>query len=213
MKKNINSCKLVPGIPAQTEGGFHDTESEKVYENIVEAKYAYQLLKMRLLDINHWQDYCAMSFAEFRLYNTKGSFKESVLSRHDLVRINVYASPELGTIYYWVKISDIFFEEYEEFERTVIIFIPTSHPRNQQSEIAHFYSSTSSSAFVINRRGNILSAAVYGRNETPNLDTNFLGKIKNRIISFCAVVGLSKVQWRNFTDGILNTNGISMSGD
>lgn len=160
--------------------------------------------KMRFFDINYWNDYCKISFADFKLYNTEGLPKESKLSKNDLVRINIYALPVVGSGFYWVKIQDLFFEENEGLERAVIIFIPTSDPTNKNQEIAHFYSSSSSSAFVIARQDNIVSAAVYGRNEMPNLDATLLGKIKNRIITFCAIFGLSKIQWKNFTDGILD---------
>lgn len=62
-----------------------------------------------------------MSLAEFQLYSVDGFLKDTDASQHDVIKINIYASPEANSKYYWVKIQNIIIDEEKDFEGVVIV--------------------------------------------------------------------------------------------
>lgn len=200
--------KQIPGIPLQKKGGFHDTESIKKYDNLEKTISQYTILKERFLEVNKWKSYCGEGFADFRLHDSLGNYVDRLPKVGDFIRIDI---PGPGGFeakgYDWVEIIEIS-ENYinkNELENLLIICRPSTIPRNKKSNhIAHFYSNEATSSFMISRTENIIKAAVYGRNESPNWNANFLDKIRNFSIAIGGMFGVSKIQWKRLSDKFLD---------
>lgn len=200
--------KQIPGIPLQKKGGFHDTESQKKYTESEKTIAQYAILKERFLSINQWKSYCGEGFADFRLYDSLGNYVERLPKVGDFIRIDI---PGPGGFeakgYDWVEIIEMS-ENYinkNELENLLIICRPSIIPvKKKINHIAHFYSNEATSSFMISRSENAIKAAVYGRNESPNWNTNFLDKIRNFSIAVGGMFGVSKIQWKRLADQFLD---------
>jgi len=195
-------AKKISGVPAQRKGAFHNTESLKCFESNGVASQVFESVRNKFFNINDWATYCHHTFANFKLFNCN---KEPVFrkpEKGDFVRIHITAYP--GSSYFWVTIQDIINDNTVDVQRSLIVFRPSHDPGIKQEYIEHFYSRHSSSTFIVIRENKKITVAVYGRNETPNFDTGFINKIKNTFTALLAIVGFSKIQWKIFTDAIIN---------
>ncbi|AZA54670.1 hypothetical protein [Chryseobacterium sp. G0201] len=200
--------KQIPGVPLQKKGGFHDTESIKQYSDQEKTIEEYAVLKERFLSVNQWKSYCGDSFADFRLHDSFGNYVERLPQVGDFIRIDI---PGPGGFEAkgcdWVKIIEISnqYLNKDELENLLIICIPSTIPKNEKSHhIAHFYSPEGTSIFIISRSRNHIKAAIYGRNESPNWNANFLDKIRNFSVAVGGMVGISKIQWKRLSDQFLD---------
>ena len=197
--------KLIPGIPEQKKGSFHDTESRRLFENQEETSQAFKILKNRFLSINDWKNFCGKK-TEFKLFDSAGNQISRSPQQNDFIRIDIPGpgNPE-SKGYEWVeivKISDQF-PTAGEVEHLIILCKPSAVPGKNEKNVSHFYSQESSSNFKISRGSKYIKIGIYGRNETPNMNTDFTGKIRNLLIALGGMFGLSKLQWKVFADGIL----------
>ncbi|SDG39093.1 hypothetical protein [Epilithonimonas hungarica] len=200
-------AKQIPGVPWQHSGAYHDTESIKkiVASDLLAQKF--EILKERFFSINHWKDYCGKGSADFRLFDSGGSYIERIPQKGDFMRIDI---PGPGDIeakgYDWVEI--VLVDDHcsdDELERYLICCRPSKIPGSNTDHIAHFYSRESSSTFVISRGHDFIKTAVYGRNEIPNYKkTGFWGRIRNFLISTGGYTRITKMQWKSYTDGLLD---------
>lgn len=198
--------KLIIGIPEQKKGSFHDTESKRFFESIETTHQSFEILKTRFLDINQWKEFCKEKTADFKLYDSFGNHINRIPEENDLIRIDIPGpgNPE-SKGYDWVKIIKISNQYLTagEIETITMICEPTVVPKSNSNHIAHFYSQNSSSTFRISRGSKYIKIGIYGRNETPNMNTNFIGKIRNLAIAIGGMFGISKIQWKVFADEIL----------
>ena len=82
---------------------------------------------------------------------------------------------------------------------------PVANPKHSEKSTAHFFSNNSTNTFIVERYLNHVSAAAYGRNETPNnKDTGLYDTVRNTIIALGAKKGLSGPQWIALVTGILD---------
>lgn len=199
--------KLIPGIPEQKNGSFHDSESRKLFNDSESTDAGFEELKKRFLDINQWKNYCSERSAEFKLFDSSGKHIDRSPQVSDLIRIDIPGpgnSESKG--YEWVKIREISDQHLikGEIETLIIVCEPTTIPdQEDNSHIAHFYSEDSTSNFKISKGAKYIKIGIYGRNETPNLNTNLASKIRNVAIAIGGMFGLSKTQWKIFADEML----------
>ena len=199
--------KLIPGIPEQKKGNFHDTESRRLFDDVESTKLAFEVLKNRFLDINNWKNHCKEKSADFKLFDPVGNHINNRPKENDLIRINIPGpgNPESNG-YEWAKITQITDQNLAvgEEESLTLICEPTTIPgKDNNSHIAHFYSEGSTSNFKITRGSKYIKIGIYGRNETPNMNTTLAGKIRNLLIGVGGMFGMSKIQWKVFADEIL----------
>ena len=84
---------------------------------------------------------------------------------------------------------------------------PNPHKNAGDKEAAHFFKDEATSNFLIERKGTMVSAAVYGRNEKLNLTTEKLSdKVRNAVVGTTAVMGLSIIQWKKLVKGLIGKN-------
>jgi len=200
--------KQIPGVPAQTRGGYHDTESCKCFENAVSTIEEFKLLKQRFLNVNRWQEYAGKGSAAFRLYDMEGSPVNRIPVQGDYIRIDI---PGPGNVeakgFDWVqikKISNDFLKETEK-ENLLIECSPSIDPTQPDPvHIAHFYNKNATSSFMISRSASCIYACIYGRNEQPNFkNAGVPDKLRNGLIAIGGITGISKIEWKALTEGLL----------
>lgn len=196
--------KKIFGVPTQKKGAYHDTESIKCFDTVDKALKAYELVCNKFLSINKWKVYCGSVLADFKLYNSKGYEIDSIPEKGDFVRISIAACPNPGNPYFWVRIQDISIESSTDIQKILIVFEPSYKPTGNRFYIEHFYSRFSTSTFMICREHYQIKAAVYGRNEIPNLNAPPINIIRNIFTALLAIAGLSKLHWKKFTDGLID---------
>lgn len=194
-------AKTIPGVPRQHKGGFHDTESKK--EIRIDAELNFNILKQRFLNINGWREYCNDLSADFKLYNANGDAIERLPQKGDFIRIDLMGCmvSDKDSSFDWVEIIKL---DFNARNSCLMECAPSSKPQSKNSVVNHFYDSSSTSTFIITKKGNCLKAGIYGRNEMPNLKTSFLRKIRSLIISLAGMLGFSKIEWKCLADGWLD---------
>ncbi|MCG2792600.1 MAG: hypothetical protein L6262_03505 [Weeksellaceae bacterium] len=200
--------KVIPGIPEHKKGSFHDTESRRIFENREETASNYDILKSRFFSVNEWPDYCGQAFADFKLFDADAHHLTRWPKANDLIRIDIPGPGNLQSNGYdWVKIINIAQNEFlndDEIENIIITCVPTNDPAKPKNNyIAHFYSEKSSSTFKIARGNKYIKTGIYGRNETPNLNANFIGKIRNIVVAAGAMLQISKIEWKVLAERLL----------
>ncbi|ANH81875.1 hypothetical protein A8C56_13630 [Niabella ginsenosidivorans] len=200
--------KQIPGVPEQVRGGYHDTESSRCFENEENAYQEFSFLKQRFLNINRWKEYAGEGSADFCLYNSEGNPVERPPVAGDYIRIDI---PGPGNIeakgFDWVqvkKISTGFLKENEK-ENMLIECSPSIDPTQPDpGHIAHFYSEDATSTFMISKDEKCIYACIYGRNEQPNFkNAGIPDKIRNSLIAIGGIAGISKMEWKALTEGLL----------
>ncbi|TSD64916.1 hypothetical protein FFF34_013540 [Inquilinus sp. KBS0705] len=194
-------------IPPQTEGEKTDAIHFKDMPSVQEAHHLFLLAKDRLRDVSQWHNFSGTFSARFGITDSKGDEVYKMAEKGDIFYINLPApGPMAGDGKEWVRIEEIVIEEGEETENEYIAITvrPIASPMHPDKATAHFFGHASTNTFIVERYKNHVSAAVHGRNETPNTtDTNIYDRIRNTIIALTAREGLSLPQWKSFVSGIL----------
>lgn len=194
--------KNIHGVPKQVKCGFHDSESILNLENNDEIEIQFHHLKERFFGIGEWHKYCPETTADFKLCNFNGNVVDRLPQLGDYIRIDIPGPGGTeGRSFDWTVIDKI---DFESPDRLLIQCRPSPDPKKMNSKkIAHFYCDKATSTFVIERRENSLIAAVYGRNESPNLKSGFINSARNIMIAIGGMFGLSKIQWECLAEGML----------
>jgi hypothetical protein len=194
-------------IPQQTEGEKTDVIHFKDCAGILEAHHLFLLAKDRLRDVSQWHVLSGPHSAKFAITDATGTEVYKMAEKGDHFYINLPApGPLAGDGKEWVRIEAI--EEVEdadaESEYITMTVRPVVNPKHPDKATAHFFSHNSTSTFIVERYKNHVSAAVHGRNETPNTtDTGLYDTVRNTIVALAARKGLSVPQWKSLVTGIL----------
>ncbi|MCJ8153429.1 hypothetical protein MKJ01_06585 [Chryseobacterium sp. SSA4.19] len=196
--------KQIPGVSLQKGGGFHDSESTKEYP-ASEIDVKFHILRDRFFSINEWKSYCKKASAEFKHYDHTGQPANRHPEKGDFIRIGIPGpGSKEASGYDWVEIVYLSHRDTEGSESYLMICRPSKEPNKLKGHIAHFYSSAATSNIMISKEGNILKVGVYGRNERPNFNAGFIDKIRNFLIAFGGMFGVSKIQWKLLAEGLLD---------
>lgn len=199
--------KIIPGVPRQKKGSFHDTESFKQFDSdIISQKF--KVLKERLFSVNDWKKYAGENTADFKLFDSSGNPMDRKPQIGYFIRIDIPGPGQTEAKGFdWVEITIISHQSTDTSEYILMECKPSKDPKNDKGDrIAHFYDKNASSCFVISKNENQLKAAIYGRNESPNYKANFLDIIRNLLIALGGMSGFSKIQWKSLSDGLLYFN-------
>jgi hypothetical protein len=194
-------------IPAQETGSQTDFFEERTFENQVRAHEGFKRAAARLLTVSEWHNYAGAGSSRFCLTNNLGDEVTGFAVEGFLFNIDLPApGSSAGDGLEWVMVERI--EAVEDADATeefvAMTARPMPDPRKSEQETAHFYKNVSTSTFIVKRVGRTVSAAVHGRNETPNnSDVNLHDKIRNTIIALTARVGMSGPQWKKLVKGLL----------
>lgn len=194
-------------IPPQTEGEKKDVIHFVDCADVQEAHHLFLLAKDRLKDISQWHVLSGPHSAKFAITDAQGTEVYKMAERGDLFYINLPApGPLAGDGKEWVRIEAM--EEVDdanaESEYIAITVRPVDSPMHPDKSTAHFFAHNSTNTFIVERYLNHVSAASYGRNETPNnKDVGLYDTVRNTIIALAARKGLSGPQWKSLLTGIL----------
>lgn len=198
-----------PVIPAQQSGTKTDTQCRVSLQSAAAATHLFQLARERLLQVNNWQQVCGHALsASFCLTDNTGRPIYRHAAPGDHIRIDLPSpGPQDGAGYDWVRIEEI--EEKDSTDQTSAYIVLQVRPaippgHSAQQPVAHFFKNFATSSFVVRRHHKQVIASIHGRNEHPNTATgNWLDKIRNILISFSAMIGLSKPQWKCLAKGLI----------
>jgi len=194
-------------IESQKTGSATDFVESRDYRTIKEAHESFKKAARRLLLINEWDQYAGIGSAVFSLTNNQGQEADGYAHEGALFNINLpVPGSDAGDGLEWVTIErlEALEDEHAIEEYVAMLVRPIPDPRKADAEIAHFYKDVATSAFVVKRTGKTVSAAVHGRNETPNnADVGLHDKIRNTIVALSARIGLAGPQWKKLVNGFL----------
>jgi hypothetical protein len=202
--------KKKPTVPRQQKGAQKDIEHVVETADEDDARKLFVIARNRLVNVNQWHEYATGISATFKLCDQYGNEVDRTAENGDYFKIDLPApGSNEGKGYDWVQIEKI--EDRSDSagdeEYVGIRVRPARHPKEKGEDVAHFFKDDSTSSFVIERHGKIVTAAVYGRNEKPNTKThNLIDKVRNAVVGATAIVGFSNVQWKNLVQGLLKTN-------
>lgn len=192
-------------IPEQKDGAETNTEEIKNFRDSEAASLFYKEAKRRLLNINDWQKYAGVATAAFYLCDEKGIEVQRPPQKDDHFKIDIPGPGSItGDGFDWVQIEGLEEINGEDEESVAIRVRPVTNPTNEKQDVAHFFSDEATSCFIVERKGNKVTAAVYGRNEKPNTSAEkIVDKARNAAVATGAVNGFSKLQWKSLVKGFL----------
>ena len=192
-------------VPAQFTGDKSTSKHSISMSSATAAKEAYLKAKDKLLSINDWKKICGPHSAEFQLTDQQGTPVYHKAELGNYVRIKLPA-PKNKTGYDWVMIEEIEDKDSPSGNSNYIAMRvrPVASPTDNSMQPAHFFESAATSSFIVERIGTRVTAAVYGRNEVPNVrDNGFIDKLRNLLISIATALGFQKPQWKSLVVGLL----------
>lgn len=192
-------------VPEQELGSQMDARAETVLADVGEAVVFYQLVKLRLLEVNSWERVCGTSATTFQLISPDGvpSFR---LEEGNLIKIDIPGpGTSAGEGYDWVKIERIANSGDTEIDEwTGFTVRPCPSPHHPELGTAHFFSDAATSTFIVGRSGSTVWAEMHGRNEVPNGEVEgVFDGLRNAMVGWTAKIGLSYPQWKLLVDGLV----------
>lgn len=191
-------------VPSQESGSEMNAVQEAKFNTAEEANAFYEVAKQRLLDVNKWDEVAKVPSSTFILCGPSGKSVERNVQLGDFLKIDIPGpGTSTGDGYDWVKVE--FIEEQHEGGATTMSFRvrPTDNPQSPEQAVAHFFDDAATSTFQVKKIGNVVTAEVHGRNETPNTHTDHvLDNIRNTMVGLGAKIGASYPQWKGLVAGI-----------
>ncbi|MCP9234980.1 hypothetical protein [Lewinella sp. JB7] len=202
-----------PSFPLRRTGNHHDTLSMYCHDTPASAREAYIRAVQHLYNVNHWRKLNDAVKTDFLLCDARGQALDRPARTGDLIRIDVVGpgSPSGGG-YDWVSIQQL--EEVNgDTPYAAMTVVPCPGPQSDDPAVAHFFAEGATNTFVVRRLGNCVLAEVHGRNERPNTDAPpLLDRVRNEAVALLGTVGLSKIQWKDWTAGVVSVVEVKPQG-
>jgi hypothetical protein len=192
-------------VPAQYTGDKSTSKHSVNKASATAAQQAYLNAKEKLLSVNEWKKICGPHSAAFQLTDHHGTPLQGKAAIGFYIRVDLPA-PKNKSGHDWVMIETIEEKDSPSGNTNYIAMRvrPAGSPTDKSAKTAHFYESTATSTFVVELIGTRLTAAVFGRNEVPNVKHNTLiDKLRNLLISISTILGFQKPQWKSLVVGLL----------
>lgn len=196
-------------IPTQKEGGKSDNKYSVTCDTTYDAINLYKKSVERLLNVNNWEKICkGVIKTGFKLCDRFGNEVERLPAEEDYFKIDIPGpGSQDGEGYDWVKVENIF-TNADKMNDTDLIRInvrPASCPLNNKESIAHFFSESSTSTFLIKREKTVVTAEIHGRNEKPNdYAENKIDALRNKVVATGAMLSFSDIQWKQLAIAFLS---------
>jgi hypothetical protein len=204
-KSAMKDLWLQEVVPAQASGQSSFTYSRIKCRNNSHAKECFRIATERLRNVNRWNEYAGKPTAAFQLFDETGNAVNRPVKKADYLCINIPGpnNPD-GNGADWVQVQQLGEKRTEERELTFITVRAASNPLVRDTVTTHFFDQSATSTFVIYRKQLAIMAAVFGRNEHTNLQSeNPFTRIRNWFIYIGAQLGLANLQWKALTHGLL----------
>lgn len=165
----------------------------------------YEMASNRMLNVNDWHLYAGSVSAKFKLFDLDGNEVNRLAVEGDFFEIDIPGPASIrGRGKDWVQIKQIGSDETADEQLTFMRVRPTAPPFAPHSKPTHFLSNDASSTFLLYRQNVKVTAAVFGRNEVPNVQVpGWKDRIRNLVVAIGAFVGLSYTQWKSLIRGWL----------
>jgi hypothetical protein len=192
-------------VPEQSTGAQSNTESTATFNSVEEARSFFEIVKERLQQVGDWHSLAGKGTAAFELTDEKGDAVKRPPQKGDHLKIDIPGpGPRTGDGFDWVQVEAVEHTEGGDLDCLVMQVRPATNPKNDQQDVAHFFSDEATSNFMVKREGTTITAAVYGRNEKPNTSAEkVVDKARNTAVATGAVSGFSKLQWKSLVTGFL----------
>lgn len=191
-------------VPAQESGSEMNAVHEAHFDTAEEANTFYRVAKARLLDVNNWDNVAKLPSSTFILCDPSGERTSRNVQLGDYLKIDIPGpGTSTGDGYDWVKVE--FIDEQHDGDNHTMSFRvrPTDNPQSPEKAVAHFFDDAATSTFQVKKLGNIVTAEVHGRNETPNTHTDhIMDNVRNTMVGLGAKIGASYPQWKGLVAGI-----------
>ena len=190
-------------VPNQEKGIKKAFSSARKFISLEDAQLCYATAVSRLLNINHWPELVPVK-CNLQIMSKNARPQRRRARVHDLVRIGLPApGNEDGNGYDWVEVETLKFLTGKRKEQCLLTLRPCPAPGAEHT--AHFFSSASTSSFLLTRSGNVVMAAYYGRNEMPNTsDTSGMKETaRNVAVATGAMLGFSDAMWGPLMESLI----------
>ncbi len=201
--EHFETCSF---IPVQKEGKNVDLEFSVAAQSLTSACSLYKTASMRLLYPYQWHELSGTGSAEFSIYGRDRNNVKPVIAGDHLV-IDIPGTAILPADNHdWVIVEDIQEDVIIQADESIGLKLRAStDPHNSKDQTHHFFTESATSTLIIKRIDIAVTASYHGRNEKPNIETgNTVDNIRNGIVAFGALIGLSKLQWTALVKGILS---------
>lgn len=194
-------------IPLNEDGVAITSESSRHLSDSKQAESVFKLARTRLLDINNWYQLDEKIAAKFTLIAPNGN-KDTA----GIATINHYIKIDIpgpgnpsGDGFDWVKIEEVQALEEPDLTSVGIRVRPAAPPGKNTDTVAHFYDQQATSTFLVFKSGLQVKAIVFDRNTKINTEgDSLIDKARNLIVGAGAIAAFSKIQWKFFTEALLN---------
>ena len=190
-------------IPQHTTGLKKEFTSSRKFITMADAQLCYATAVSRLININHWDELSPAKKGGFQVMSKSAKPQRRRAKLGDYVRIGppAPANPD-GAGFDWVQVVTLKFLTGKRKEQCLMTLRPCPMPGAEHT--AHFFSSASTSSFLLTREGKTVTSAYYGHNEVPNTDANgIVEKARNVAVAAGAMLGFSNVLWVPLTENFI----------
>ena len=192
-------------VPTQFAGQEIEVEATKELKDEADAKSLFDAAKKKLLDVNNWKKIAGTITAQFQIIDEEGEEVNRDVKKGDYLRINIPGpGSKEGNGYDWVLVEELKEINKESLQSIGFRVRPNENPFGEKNETSHFYSKEATSSFIICRNNSQLISWIVDRNLLPNTESGSLvDKVRDFIVGLSAIAGLSKVQWQQLADGLI----------
>ncbi|MBO9635806.1 MAG: hypothetical protein J7578_22060 [Chitinophagaceae bacterium] len=192
-------------VPQQEDGKSITAESRVELAGHRKAILFYNIAKERLQQVHKWHEMAGALSARFTLIDKNGMEVNRPPEPGDYFRVDIPGPGRVnGEGYDWVRVEKVVNQILPNSEIYGFQVRPARDPEKKDEDIAHFFSSDSTSSFFVHRNGHIVSAFVFDRNIKPNKDAgNIVDKIRDMMTGSAGMLIFSKLQWKALTEGLL----------
>lgn len=166
-----------------------------------EAIEAFELAKARMYKVNAWGKIPGPENADFILFDENGIQSDKLKPKVDYYIKTILPG---GLPENWVRIIDV----QEDPDSASFTVRPSKNPTEEAqhpAETVHFFKSSATSTFKLEREGNRLKAMEMGINESINNQGPEAGdrKMINTMVAEAGWALIQEKQWKNVTDYIV----------
>lgn len=205
----METAQISSFIPSHKEGKELDLDYSVSKETRAEADILYRSASKRLLSPFLWHNIAGSGTAEFNIHAVHKTV--APVNRQVEVNDHLYIDiPVSGMLkpeaHDWVIVEDIRQNIVKEADESIGLKLRACpDPTDTDNKASHFFTTSATSTLIIQRAGNTVTASYHGRNEKPNIETGDTAtNIRNGMVAFGAIIGLSKVQWTALIKGFLS---------
>ncbi|WP_164122940.1 MULTISPECIES: hypothetical protein [Sphingobacterium] len=191
-------------IPEHIEGRSFDYFKSLDFSSTNEAEQLFEKAKIKLLDVNHWDDISGTPSTVFKIKDEQGLELDRLVQQGDYIQIDI-PGPGLPSAngYDWVRVESINEESINEGRHICITLRPSADPTGENNDTAHFFKRLATSSIQMEQKDKHVFFRYAGRNEVINTDNSLLmDNFRNFMVGLGAKMGASFPLWKALIEGL-----------